>query len=520
MNRRHVRHGCLIALATACAWLGGERQLRAQSEADSWPLPYPNLRAVAEMTAASAADDVAFTLQGLQTPTPAPTPAPAPNHFAGRACDGCPWRRPGTALLQATYINVVYGLANLIRGQVTARITPSTWWANMEQGWVWDLDEFVVNQFGHPYQGNNYFNAGRANGLSFWESAAVTAFGSGTWEYFGETNHASLNDFINTTMGGIALGEMFHRAAWLVRNPQNPSKKREIIALAIDPVTGVNRFLSGDASHASQKPPDLVPSSLGALFSAGVLWQEDDTPDAETAVRAFAEMDLRYGEPTEGRSRTPYDAFLVRFRLGGGSAISEAKVRGRLLGQPVKKNAEFIVSQSYDFTKNGVYAFGAQGIEGNLSASYALSSRTAVRVVGYGGLTVLGAVDSLPLEGTVTPEPEEPSEDAGQGVSEGPREYDYGPGTTFGGGATFSINGRSFAVATYEGRHLFVVDGVRANHLLQRLRVDVLVPVHGAFGLGLTAEYFSRRTYYKDVNQTKRDFDYPQFGVYLTWRTS
>ena len=114
MNRRHVRHGCLIALATACAWLGGERQLRAQSEADSWPLPYPNLRAVAEMTAASAADDVAFTLQGLQTPTPAPTPAPAPNHFAGRACDGCPWRRPGTALLQATYINVFYGLANLV----------------------------------------------------------------------------------------------------------------------------------------------------------------------------------------------------------------------------------------------------------------------------------------------------------------------------------------------------------------------------------------------------------------------
>ena len=48
-------------------------------------------------------------------------------------------------MLQATYINVFYGLANLIRGQVTAKITPSTWWANMEQGWVWDLDEFVVH---------------------------------------------------------------------------------------------------------------------------------------------------------------------------------------------------------------------------------------------------------------------------------------------------------------------------------------------------------------------------------------
>ena len=45
-------------------------------------------------------------------------------------------------------------------------------------GLVWDLDDFLVNQIGHPYQGNNYFNAGRANGLSFWESAGLTAFGS------------------------------------------------------------------------------------------------------------------------------------------------------------------------------------------------------------------------------------------------------------------------------------------------------------------------------------------------------
>ena len=28
----------------------------------------------------------------------------------------------------------------------------------------------------------------------------------------------SVNDFINTTLGGIAFGEMFHRTAWLVRD--------------------------------------------------------------------------------------------------------------------------------------------------------------------------------------------------------------------------------------------------------------------------------------------------------------
>ena len=130
---------------------------------------------------------------------------------------GCPKRSVG-GHGDTTAVNVLYELANLARGQVTAHITPKTWWANMEQGWVWDLDEFLVNQVGHPYQGSNYFNAGRANGLSFWESAGITAFGSGTWEYFGETNHASVNDLVNTTLGGMALGEMFHRVGWLVRD--------------------------------------------------------------------------------------------------------------------------------------------------------------------------------------------------------------------------------------------------------------------------------------------------------------
>jgi Domain of unknown function (DUF3943) len=152
-------------------------------------------------------------------------PAIVAQTVGDRACDGCPPRRLGKAFLQVTYVNVVYEMANLIRGQDTAKITPATWWDNMKRGWEWDLDDFVVNQIGHPYQGNNYFTTARANGLGFWESSALTAFGSGTWEYFGETNQASMNDFINTTLGGIALGEMFHRAAWLVRDTRGPADR-------------------------------------------------------------------------------------------------------------------------------------------------------------------------------------------------------------------------------------------------------------------------------------------------------
>jgi hypothetical protein len=436
-----------------------------------------------------------------------------------RACDGCPKRSVGWSLLQTTGINVVYELGNLVRGQVTARITPQTWWTNMKTGWVWDLDDFTVNQIGHPYQGSNYFNAGRANGLSFYESAAVTAFGSATWEYFGETNHASLNDFINTTLGGIALGEMFHRAAWLIRDPRKTGRGRlwsEIAATAVDPITGLNRFASGDASRVADKPRDLVPASLRGFTSAGVLWRGSQTNVFAATGQPFLETDLFYGNIERGRSRTPYETFAVRLRFGGGSAFSEAYVRGRLLGQPLHRGGlQFNVRQTYDYQSNDAYATGSQSFEAVLGARWTTSRNTTLTVLGWGGLTVLGAVDSLPPGVTEKPVDEEGK--AGQGVSEGPRYYDYGPGSDFGAFAHLDRYGRSLVVFNYDGHQLYSLDGVRANHVLQRVRTDVLVPVRGRFGIGTSLEYFYRRSYYQDAARTRQTYHYPQVRTYLTW---
>ena len=436
-----------------------------------------------------------------------------------RACDGCPERSVGRAIWQTTAVNVAYGLANLARGQVTARITPKTWWANMEQGWVWDLDDFTVNQLGHPYQGNNYFNTGRANGLSFWESAAVTAFGSATWEYYGETNHASLNDLINTTLGGIALGEMFHRTAWLVRNPQATGRARtwsEIGATVLDPITGLNRFISGDASRVVDRPAEMVPTSVMAVMSAGVLWRGTQESAFTADGQPYLEVDGLYGDSFTGRSRIPYDAFAVRLRFGGGSGFSEARVRGRLVGQPLENEAfQFNVLQTYDYQNNDAYQTGSQSFDAALTFSSSSASRTRVQMMGWGGLTVLGAIDSLPLG--VTEKPEEEESDAEQGVSEGPRFFDYGPGSNFGATGALTRNGKPFLVLTYEGRHLYSLDGVRANHLLQRTRLDLLLRLRGPLGLGTSAEYFSRRTYYQDENRTVVGYHYPQLRAYFTW---
>jgi len=182
-----VGRASLLGLLLAFSPPAGAQPVDAPPDAASPPFPFTWRDTVFSATAAP--------------------PQPARDWVSERrACDGCPRRSVGRALWQTTLINILYEGANLLRGQVTAEITPKTWWDNMKHGWVWDLDDFEVNQIGHPYQGNNYYTSGRANGLSFYESAALTAFGSGTWEFFGETNLPSVNDFINTTLGGIALG--------------------------------------------------------------------------------------------------------------------------------------------------------------------------------------------------------------------------------------------------------------------------------------------------------------------------
>jgi hypothetical protein len=258
---------------------------------------------------------------------------------------------------------------------------------------------------------------------------------------------------------------------------------------------------------------------VAGFASAGVLWQGSQTRAVDSAGKPFFEVDLLYGDPRAGHSRTPYDAFSVRLRFGGGKGFSEARVRGRLLGQPLGGGkAQFSVGQSYDYQANDAYATGAQSIEAAIGVTQALSSRTDVWLMGWGGLTVLGAVDSLPLGVTERPPPPE-GPGAGQGVSEGPRFYDYGPGSTFGGIAHFSRDRRLFAAFLYEGRHLYSLDGVRANHFLQRTRLDLLLPLRGALGFGVSGEYFFRQSFYQDEDRSQLEYDYPQFRVYLTWRT-
>src|SRR4029434_10628617 len=111
---------------------------------------------------------------------------------------------------------------------------------------------------------------------------------------------------------------MFHRAGWLIRNTHATGKRRlwsEIGATALDPITGINRFASGDSSRDTDKPSDLVPSSLSGVASTGVLWRGSQSSAFTEAGDPFLEVDAYYGDTNVGRRRTPDHAVLLRPRL-------------------------------------------------------------------------------------------------------------------------------------------------------------------------------------------------------------
>ena len=442
-----------------------------------------------------------------------PTPAIVPGGLAGlgvteaafqppvRACDGCPKRKPFAAVVQTLAVNLAFNLINRTRTpNEEFKVSFSSWWENLRYGFEWDYNSFSINQFGHPYQGNLYFNAGRANGLNYWESAPLAALGSATWEYFGEKNRASINDFVTTTMGGIALGEMFHRAGWLIRDTTKTGKERrrnELLAMLIDPMTGINRFTNGDSSRVSENPPDLKPTTTVGDFEAGVQFNGEINERAVNSTgKPFLGLRLGYNDLFSSPFKVPFDAFNVTLRIGGGAGITEATVRGRLYGRffgdPKHKN-EFIVAQAYDYQSNVVYDYGGQSLVVGLSRFFPLSDSMDLVAFGVGGPIVLGAISS-PL---VPAAPAEAEAEEGN-----KRTYDFGPGAEIAGGATLRVNRFPLARFTYGGfyvRSVSTVEGISGRHYAQYLRLDLLAPLFRQLRLGVSADYINRATYYHDL---------------------
>jgi hypothetical protein len=95
----------------------------------------------------------------------------------------------GWALGEALSINFGASAFNeYVRNANFNQISPRSWERNLEEGFTYDDNEFKTNQFIHPFNGSQYYNAARSNGLSFWPSYGIAMVGAFQWEWMGETH--------------------------------------------------------------------------------------------------------------------------------------------------------------------------------------------------------------------------------------------------------------------------------------------------------------------------------------------
>ncbi len=356
-----------------------------------------------------------------------------------------------------------------------AYINLSTVGDNFAQGFVWDFDDFVTNQLGHPYQGGLYHAGARAVGFGFWGSIPYVALGSLQWEMFMENSRPSYNDLITTTVGGVAFGEVLFRlsSAFLDASSCGVERgAREGGALVVSPVFGVTRLVSGDATRdcaAGQRGP----TQPVALRFAGGIENYRDTETRDSARNFSADVRVAYGSfEDDGESFAPFDWFRMMLRVNYLHAdynTADFDITGLLarwgFGCGDGNDCAWGPSMHYDFHESPVFGVGTSAVGATGLGRFEL---------GLWSMNLLGQLDLqiIALGGFDLPY----AEDVG-------RPYNLGSGLF--GRATLVLSKPSwFQVHAFSSRYLVrTVKGVSGYEWAGITGVELEVPILWGFGL-------------------------------------
>jgi len=355
---------------------------------------------------------------------------------------------------------------------------------NFKTGWEWDKDRFGMNYFFHPFSGGMYFNAARANGYSFFESAPFAVLGSLEWEYFGENTLPSYNDVINTPVNGIFLGEIFYRLGSNILDDQTTGFdrfSRELAVAVITPTRFFSRLLSGKVFRTT--PEEVYQKEPLNITLAAGFHRVNQGNSIEKASNSFnVNFHFDYGNPFEKRFRKPFDYFKLRTDLDFGMG---RKIIDNIIGYGILFGSNFQTGklemlgglfQHMNFFDNktfelGTIAFGP-GVISKLpmSKSTVLYTNLHVDIVPFGGLSGRHGPDTLQV-----------------------RDYDYAGGAEMKLESTFNIGG--WANITFLGYYwwLSTYIGVPGNSYIALLKPSVAFKVFNNVSLG-----FEHLIYYSD----------------------
>lgn len=369
--------------------------------------------------------------------------------------------------------------------------------------WEWDDNSFKTNQFAHPYHGNLYYSSFRSNGYNFWQSAPAAFAGSFLWEVAGETHKAAPNDFINTSLGGISLGEMTYRLSNKIVNTRARGAKRqfqEVMGLLVNPLNGLNRIINGQWGRVY----GVADSSAGltAYLHIGMrhfnihTLQEYTTGNNELYFR----LRLQYGDKFKV-SNTPFQSFTAQIEAGAGDSayLNTVQVNGALKTWTLREDSNqvhlYSITMNYDFIKNNAFEYGGQSFTFKLLSNWCKRRRTKIYTEIGSGIIVLGAVPDKYLY-------------YGEG-----RNYDYGPGIHVTASTFISFRDRFEIELNYKGSRFETVNGNNSSYILNTLSADVRANVLKRFSLAAGIGQYTLNGFYSKLSNISEIYPFARFSM-------
>jgi len=413
------------------------------------------------------------------------------------------WRASGE-LMVAQLLPWSYNM--FIRNADFAEISFKSIGENLKpSAWTWDDNLFGTNQIAHPYHGNLYYSSFRSNGYSFWQSVPAAFVGSFIWETMGETHPPAPNDFINTSFGGIALGEMTYRISnHLINNRRKGFTRhlQEVTGLLINPVNGLNRALDGKWGRVMPDPEAAMGIKLRGQIDIGSRRFSERTADVISRGRneLFVKVQFQYGDPFNDMKR-PYDNFAVKAEGGDNdsSNVNLVQVYGYLAGKRLKMTQTqahvLHLAMMFDYYDNSSFYYGAQSIVGGWLSTYQVGDKSRLTAyAGIGGVVLAAVPDEYLL------------------IGEG-RDYNFGPGVNYLGSLNFNFRNRVEAHIAFRGGWFNTISGNESNYFLRASVAEVKYNVTPKWSLALEAGQFILKGYYKEFADTDREYPYGRLSL-------
>lgn len=417
-----------------------------------------------------------------------PNAPPRPTHF-GRAAaelglvEIIPWSFD-KFLKKADYANISFK-------SVGHNLKPTSW--------TWDDDNFQTNQFGHPFHGSQFYNSFRSNGYTFWQSVPATLVGSYIWESTAENQPPAINDFINTSFGGIVLGEMTYRLANKIVNNNSTGIKRqasEVLGFIINPTNGLNRIFDGKWGRVARNSK-RDSSDITAEFDVGL---RSFVSDNSNLIRNgnfgwYGHIKLLYGTPYKDYE-TPFSniAINVEFGKDDSSKVNIVSVYGSLVGWEIKSTEKqqhlAVLSANYDFIHNQAFFYGGQSVKINLLSEYDITKTTKINTSFGAGPILLAAIPDPYLY-----------------LPHG-RNYDYGPGFALNGGGQLTIADRLFYGINYRGGWIVTINGHPSHYFLHTLSSELSIKLIKGLLLSAESGYFNLHGSYQKYPDVGKNYPY------------